>query len=554
MVAVTGGRIPTEFWPDSLAERGRRRAMEADMTSVRLSRMPGRERTTAVLGAVAVTLFVAAAPAAAVDLSGRWLVERGNPSPAFVIITQVGDTVAIPTDGFSTTVDQVEGTVAAPGDFNLTGAGGCIPLLHGRLLPNENVMHGTFASLCPALTLASLAFTRCGCFDGNTTSGDGCDAACQVEPCYTCSGDPSVCTPTADGGSCDDRRDCTTGETCSAGACGNATPISPCVDVTGTWAIHDELVDFTPPEPLDYVVNLTQRDGLVRWNSYLGPIDLVTGAFALEAPTAAFLAGGNAFVPLTGVAGTATLSGNGLRNVGSRTLFPTVITGTRLLDVCGDGVVKAPEACDDGNIAPGDGCTGSCTVEPCFACVGSPSTCGPPTSCRASTTPERAVLKIDNRSPDDRDALGWKWPGGAALAPGDLGDPVADDGYTLCLFDESSGTPVRLLAAAAPAGGSCAGKPCWKAKGPGFRYKDKASTPNGVTALVVKAGEAGKSLATVTAKGALLGPPVVPLPLPLRVQLQVEGGACLEARYEAGGVLVNDAERGKFKARASASP
>lgn len=31
---------------------------------------------------------------------------------------------------------------------------------------------------------------------------------------------------------------------------------------------------------------------------------------------------------------------------------------------CGNGVVEAPEACDDGNVIPGDGCDASCQIEP----------------------------------------------------------------------------------------------------------------------------------------------------------------------------------------------
>ncbi len=290
---------------------------------------------TAWLAAMALALG-ASGPAAAIDLSGRWRVEGGTPSPAFVTIAQVGDTVTIPTAGFSATAGQLEDTVTFPAMFDLLGVGPCTPFqFRGRLLPGEDLMHGTFASNCPSLTLASLVFTHCGCSDGNTADGDGCDAACQVEPCFTCSGDPSVCSPVPDGGSCDDRRDCTTGETCSAGVCGNGSPVSPCVDVTGCWAIHDELADFTPPEPLDYVVDLTQRDALVRWNSYLGQILPATGEFVLLAPSAGFLFGGESFIPLSGTAGAMTLGGHGLRFVGVRTLFPTVITGTRLPESCG---------------------------------------------------------------------------------------------------------------------------------------------------------------------------------------------------------------------------
>lgn len=42
--------------------------------------------------------------------------------------------------------------------------------------------------------------------------------------------------------------------------------------------------------------------------------------------------------------------------------------------------------------------------------------------------------------------------------------------------------------------------------------------------------------------------PAPPLVLPLRVQLHVQGGACFEAGYSAGGVIDN--EPGRFKGRA----
>jgi len=36
---------------------------------------------------------------------------------------------------------------------------------------------------------------------------------------------------------------------------------------------------------------------------------------------------------------------------------------------CGDGVLAAPEACDDGNVLVGDGCSATCTIEMGFACA-----------------------------------------------------------------------------------------------------------------------------------------------------------------------------------------
>ena len=42
---------------------------------------------------------------------------------------------------------------------------------------------------------------------------------------------------------------------------------------------------------------------------------------------------------------------------------------------CGNGVITAPEACDDDNITDGDGCSATCTIEPGYTCTGEPSVC-----------------------------------------------------------------------------------------------------------------------------------------------------------------------------------
>ncbi|KTG07046.1 hypothetical protein cypCar_00016071 [Cyprinus carpio] len=42
---------------------------------------------------------------------------------------------------------------------------------------------------------------------------------------------------------------------------------------------------------------------------------------------------------------------------------------------CGDGTLQGTEACDDGNLLDGDGCSKKCQVEPGFKCHGRPSLC-----------------------------------------------------------------------------------------------------------------------------------------------------------------------------------
>lgn len=43
--------------------------------------------------------------------------------------------------------------------------------------------------------------------------------------------------------------------------------------------------------------------------------------------------------------------------------------------ICGDGLVNIVEACDDGNVFAGDGCSAACSIEPGFSCAGQPSAC-----------------------------------------------------------------------------------------------------------------------------------------------------------------------------------
>ncbi len=239
---------------------------------------------------------------------------------------------------------------------------------------------------------------------------------------------------------------------------------------------------------------------------------------------------------------------------------------------CGDGVLDADEECDDGNVEDGDCCSSSCTLEPdaqacedgsactvgdaCAAgvCVGTPlnegdtcddgtlcttATCQggacvgestPAPVCRLPVKPGKSKLVLRDQLIDARDKAVWKWASGQATAFGDFGDPMSTDDFELCLY--SGGGTSILLSSRMPAGGDCAGKPCWSVAGPGFKYKDKEGTPDGASKLKLKAGSEGRAKAVFLGKGSLLDlGSLGGVELPIRAQLRNSSGACWEATY-----------------------
>ncbi|MEO7326986.1 MAG: DUF4215 domain-containing protein [Minicystis sp.] len=54
---------------------------------------------------------------------------------------------------------------------------------------------------------------------------------------------------------------------------------------------------------------------------------------------------------------------------------PACDANCNIIPVCGDGIIKIPEVCDDGNPNGGDGCSATCQVEANYSCTGTPSVC-----------------------------------------------------------------------------------------------------------------------------------------------------------------------------------
>jgi predicted acyl esterase len=190
--------------------------------------------------------------------------------------------------------------------------------------------------------------------------------------------------------------------------------------------------------------------------------------------------------------------------------------------------------------APGATSTPTPTFTPGPAvCAGSPIL-----GCRGPAIPNKALVQVNDKTPDSRDRLKWNWVKGTATARTDFGTPVTSTGYAICMYD---GHSMALFSAEVPAGGICRGKPCWKEQKRGFRFNDRDLSHGGIQKIILKDGIDGKAKILVKGRGAGLVLPALPIQaLPVTVQVVNGNGQCWEAVYS--GTLRNQED--KFKAKA----
>ncbi len=169
------------------------------------------------------------------------------------------------------------------------------------------------------------------CDDGNTLTGDGCSSTCAIESGYTCSGSPSICTTTCGDGVVAGEEACDDGNLADGDGCSSTCVVEPGYTCTGSPSVCTLLATPTPT---------------------------IT---ATATPT-----------PTTSPTGTPT-------STATSTPTPTA--------VCGDGVVGAGEQCDLGpdNCPPAQccsaGCTSNCRVT--GQCTGSQGCCVTAADCPA---------------------------------------------------------------------------------------------------------------------------------------------------------------------------
>ena len=141
--------------------------------------------------------------------------------------------------------------------------------------------------------------------------------------------------------------------------------------------------------------------------------------------------------------------------------------------------------------------------------------------------PASGTLAVADKPGTKADRVIWKWKG-AATTKQEYGNPLGTTDYALCVYD---GASTLVTTAQAPAGGTCAGRPCWKETGTGYKYRDRE--PSTMLQVVLKEGAAGKAKIGVVGKGGNPALPALPLAQPARVQLVNGDGTCWEATYGA---------------------
>jgi cysteine-rich repeat protein len=336
------------------------------------------------------------------------------------------------------------------GPTSLPAGGGTI-MSYCHLLPgglaNVDLVFGstvssTIRSFVTSVSCLAVAAT-CGdgtvgsgeqCDDGNTTDGDGCSSACEIE---------GVCGDGFIGA----------GETCDDG---NTTPGDGCDASCQLETVCGNGVKEGVEQCDDG--NTVSGDGC----SYKCVLESVCGNGIREGSEQCD-DGGTTGGDGCSAACRIEVCGNHFLDVGEQCDDGNAVSGDGCSASCGDATLDAGEECDDGDQENGDGCSATCQLEPCQVLVPHQSTWGP---AKVIATPGTFALRA--RFGVSSDVL-------------DLED-VAASGLRL-LVDGATGA--RAMDVVVP------GEVGWILTGTRLRYRDPTGSASGMRAIVLRAKDEG---------------------------------------------------------------
>ncbi|MFH2007871.1 MAG: DUF4215 domain-containing protein [bacterium] len=273
-------------------------------------------------------------------------------------------------------------------DGNLTGGDGCSGTCHLEGCGNGNVDAGEQCDdgnsvACDGCS-ASCQTEACGngvvecgeeCDDGNTSNGDGCDSACALEGA-TCSDAWTLSCGAQDRWSTSNygATDVVDSYGCSSW---NETGPEYIYEFVAQQSgqVTVALSELDPGVDLDvFVMNSTggvcSSANCIQYGSLSATFSAVSGQTYYVSVDGFYGDEGNYTINMTCPGGSC---GDGVLNAGEacddgNTTACDGCSATCQLEGCGNGVVECGEDCDDGNTVGGDGCSASCMSE-ATACV-----------------------------------------------------------------------------------------------------------------------------------------------------------------------------------------
>jgi MYXO-CTERM domain-containing protein len=256
-----------------------------------------------------------------------------------------------------------------------------------------------------------------GCDDGNTTSGDGCNATCLLELGQTCSKgsttcESGFCDSTGNICACDQDADCPLGSLCNT-----ASEPNVCVPMgCGNGVLE-------PNEGCDDG-NTTAGDGCD-----IACLIEIGKACTASTSCASGLCDGNI------------CACDQDSDCSKGEICNTIADPNACVPAgCGNGVLEADEGCDDGNTLPGDGCDASCAKELGEKCTDN-TECG---SGNCDSTVNQCVCNQDSDCPMDQQCDTMANPHACVMPPSGCVADTDCSGGKVC--DEPSKTCVECTA------------------------------------------------------------------------------------------------------------
>lgn len=174
--------------------------------------------------------------------------------------------------------------------------------------------------------------------------------------------------------------------------------------------------------------------------------------------------------------------------------------------------------------------------------VAPPPTC-PPAPAMGCTPTSKGKLNLKRPGDPAKSRLLWKWQNGPALNQSDFGDPIGGGtGYALCIY---AGTGAAEISGGVPGGSG------WKTVSTkGYKFKDSAAGGDGISKVLLKGGDAGKSKLLVKGKGVNLDLGAMPLNEPTEVLVQLlrnDDPGCWETLFPFASIDADEATLFKAK-------